>query len=134
MFACALIVAAGVIWIKRKKDSVDAIKLAYFLAGLQIVLASASLHPWYVLWLIPFLSLFPSPAWLYFSLMVPFSYLTYESPQGILPEWVRHMEYIPFFILLAMEYFFLQRSSKDMFPLRLTGEKGPKEPNEVLLQ
>ena len=118
----------------KKKDSIDAIKLAYLLAGLNIVLTSASIHPWYILWLIPFLSLFPSPAWLYFSLMVPLSYLTYESPRGILPDWVRHLEYIPFFILLAMEYFIFQRSSGVLFPWRLTGEKPPMKIEEVPVQ
>jgi alpha-1,6-mannosyltransferase len=122
-FAVALIVAAGAVWTKRKKDAVDAIKLAYIMAGLQIVLTSVSLHPWYVLWIIPFLSLFPSPAWIYFSIVVPFSYLEYEPSQGILPEWVRHMEYIPFFILLAMEYSVFQRFPKALFPWRLPGEK-----------
>ncbi|UCD71283.1 MAG: DUF2029 domain-containing protein [Syntrophobacterales bacterium] len=122
----ALIVAAGVVWIKRKKDSADTIMLAYLLAGLLVVLTSASLHPWYILWIIPFLSLFPSPAWLYFSLVIPFSYLKYESPTGTFPEWVRHIEYIPFFILLSMEYVFFQRSSRRLFPWRLPEENSNK--------
>jgi hypothetical protein len=125
VFALALIGAAGVVWVKKKEDLVDAIKLAYVLAGLQLILISASLHPWYVLWLIPFLCLFPSPAWLYFTFMVPFSYLKYGSPQGIFPEWVRHMEYIPFFVLLAMEYSIFHRSPKALFPWRLSGEEQP---------
>ncbi len=125
-FAVLLIVAAGVIGIK-KKNPVDAIKLAYFLAGLQIVLASASLHPWYILWIVPLLSLFPSPAWLYFSFVVPFSYLKYQSPEGMFPEWVRHLEYIPFFILLTLEWYILQRSTPSLFPWRRPGEETAHE-------
>ncbi|NIQ37423.1 MAG: DUF2029 domain-containing protein [Proteobacteria bacterium] len=125
-FAIALVVAAAVVWIKKKEDAFDGIRFAYFLAGLQIVLVSASFHPWYLIWIIPFLSFYPSPAWLYFSLMVPFSYLKYQSPDGILPEWVRHMEYIPFFLLLAVEYFMFRKSFRSFFPLRLPGEEGHK--------
>jgi hypothetical protein len=125
IFTAALFVAAGSIWIKKKKNFYHVLKFAYVLAGLQLVLTSASLHPWYLLWIIPFLTLFPSPAWLYFSLMVPFSYLKYQSPQGIFPEWVRHMEYIPFLILLATEYVILYRFPRVSFPPKLSGENEP---------
>lgn len=131
IFACALIVASVVVWIKKKRSAIDSLRFAYVLAGLQVVLTSASLQPWYVVWMIPFLCLFPSPAWLYFSLIVPFSYLKYDSPQGILPEWVRHMEYIPFFILLAVEFIAFQWSSGIRFPWRIKGEQGPAGPYEV---
>ncbi len=130
-FAAALIAVAGTVWITRKKDTVDAIKVAYILASLQIVLTSVSLHPWYVLWIIPFLSLFPSPAWIYFSLVVPFSYVKYEPSLGILPEWVRHLEYIPFFILLAIEYALFQRSPEGLFPWRLPRKNEPMGSDEV---
>lgn len=130
-FAVALIAVAGVVWVRRKKDPVDAIKLAYILAGLQIVLTSVSLHPWYVLWIIPFLSLFPSPAWIYFSLVVPFSYVKYEPSLGTLPEWVRHLEYIPFLMLLAIEYALFQRSPEGLFPWRLSRENEPMGSDEV---
>ncbi|NIO05339.1 MAG: DUF2029 domain-containing protein [Proteobacteria bacterium] len=124
MILTGVLTAAGVlVWKKRKKDVIDIIRFAYFLAGLQIVLATASLHPWYLLWVIPFLSFYPSPAWLYFSLTVPFSYLKYQSPQGILPGWVTHMEYVPFLALLAMEYFMFQRFDRHLFPRRLPGER-----------
>ena len=134
LFAVALIIAAGVVWIKKKRDSIDSIRFAYVLVGLQLALTSASLHPWYVLWIIPFLCLFPSPAWLYLSLLVPFSYLKYESPQGIFPEWVRHIEYIPFFILIAMEFIAFQWSSRVRFPLRLKGERASENLQEVPAQ
>jgi hypothetical protein len=110
LFAVALIVVAGIVFIKQK-NTIRAIKFACVLAGLQIVLSSASFHPWYVVWIIPFLAMFPSPAWIFFSLVLPFSYLKYGSPSGNLPEWIRHLEYIPFFILLALDYFMSYRSS-----------------------
>ncbi len=124
-FAGILVAAAALVWIRRKENSIDALKFAYLLAGLQVVLATASLHPWYLLWIIPFLSLYPSPAWLYFSLTVPFSYLKYQSPDGALPGWVRHMEYVPFFILLAAEYYFFRRYPGRIFLIGFPREKRP---------
>ncbi len=116
-FACALSLAAGIVWLSPKEKAA-ALKFAYLLASLHIVLASASLHPWYVIWIIPFLALFPSPAWLYFSLAVAFSYLYYGSWEGRLPEWVTHLEYIPFFIMLAGEALILLKPSGGPFPWR----------------
>lgn len=102
IFAAVLLSAAALIWMKHK-DINSALKYSYVLASLQIVLSGASLHPWYVIWIIPFLALFPSPAWFYFSFAVCLSYLAYGSPGQILPWWVRHAEYVPFFVLLAVE-------------------------------
>jgi alpha-1,6-mannosyltransferase len=134
ILTAALFVAAGSVWIKNKGDLQDALKFAYILAGLQLVLTSASLQPWYLLWIIPFLTLFPSPAWLYFSLVVPFSYLKYQSPQGIFPEWVRHMEYIPFLIFLTAEYVIFYMFPRVSFPLRLSGENEPSRTNRDSVQ
>lgn len=103
IFAAVLLFAAALAWV-RHKDVNSALRYSFALASLQIVLTGASLHPWYVMWIIPFLAIFPSPAWFYFSFAVCLSYLAYGSPGQMLPEWVRHTEYAPFFILLAVEF------------------------------
>jgi len=126
LFAAVLVVAAGVVWM-RPKDAISSLKLAYILATLYTVLASASFHPWYALWVIPFLAFFPSPAWLYFSFALAISYLAYAQPRNLLPEWVRHIEYIPFFVLLAVEYFFHQRPYAGWFPWRPAVKRNPRE-------
>jgi len=118
IFAAILLCAVGLAWI-RHKDTSSALRFSYYLASLQIIFTGASLHPWYVIWIIPFLVLFPSPAWLYFSFAVCLSYLAYGSPGEILPGWVRHTEYIPFFILLAAEFLVLQKSGGGWFPWRI---------------
>jgi hypothetical protein len=107
VFAAVLLCVGRSIWIKRK-DTGSALRFCYILAGLQIVFTAASLQPWYVIWIIPFLALFPSPAWLYFSFAVCLSY------QGYL--WIRHVEYIPFFILLAVEFLAFRKSTGGRLP------------------
>jgi drug/metabolite transporter (DMT)-like permease len=126
LFAAVLLIAAGVVWTKRK-DAVSSIKLSYMLATLFTVLASASFHPWYALWAIPFLAFFPSPAWLYFSFALTLSYLAYVQQQNLLSDLIRHIEYIPFFVLLAVEYFFYQRPRASWFPWKPAVERDPRE-------
>ena len=126
IFAAVLLAAAALTWINRK-DAGSALKFAYILSSLQIILSAASFQPWYVIWIIPFLAFFPSPAWLYFSFALFLSYLAYSSPGGALPEWVRHTEYIPFFVLLAVETAILLRAAKDWFPWRPGKERRPQE-------
>ena len=65
-----------------------------------------SLHPWYVVLLVPFLAFYPSPAWLIFSCTVTSSYLKYVSVPGIMPTWVLLAEYLPLLALLAAGYIF----------------------------
>jgi len=112
-FAAALLAAAAVVW-RMPKDDISAFTSAYILVSLSLVLASGSLHPWYLIVLIPFLALFPSPAWLYFSFAVSLSYLTYDAEA----EWVRHIEYIPLFVLLTLEYVAFARQGQTCFPWR----------------
>jgi hypothetical protein len=66
----------------------------------------ASLHPWYVIVLIPFLAFFPSGAWLMFTGTVALSYIKYVSPAGIMPVWVLILEYLPLFAFLPAGYIF----------------------------
>jgi hypothetical protein len=65
------------------------------------VLGPFSMHPWYVLWMIPFLCVLPSPAWLYFSGAVVLYYTEYLNPSGTLPWWAWLGEYGPLYVLLV---------------------------------
>jgi alpha-1,6-mannosyltransferase len=78
------------------------------------LLFSTTIHPWYVTLILPFLPfLLPRKdeipisgrfmwPWLYFSIAVAFSYLTYLDPQNLREfAWVRNVEYLPFYGLLA---------------------------------
>jgi hypothetical protein len=103
LFIIALAVAGMIVFLKEKKD-IEAFRCAYILTGLLMILMPASLHPWYVILIIPFLTVYPNPAWLVFTGTVTLSYLKYTSPQGIMPVWVLLAEYLPLFALLAAGY------------------------------
>ena len=100
LFILALAAAGLIIFFKIKQND-QVMRCAFILAGLLMILMPASLHPWYVILVIPFLAFYPSPAWLIFTCTITLSYLKYVSAQGIMPTWVLLAEYLPLFALLA---------------------------------
>jgi hypothetical protein len=68
------------------------------------LLLSPTLHPWYLLWILPFLPLFAPPAWIFLSGLVLLAYqvLIEYSTTGIWTEqaWVKWAQFAPFFLLL----------------------------------
>ena len=66
-----------------------------------LLLFSPTLHPWYLLWVLPFAAERREPAFLYLSFAAPLSYgLLYPVP-GLSPTAIRVLEYGPFAALLA---------------------------------
>ena len=66
VFILALVIAGLVVLLKSKEDF-EVIRYAYILVGSLMILMPASLHPWYAILIIPFLVIFPNPAWLIFT-------------------------------------------------------------------
>lgn len=95
------LMAAGVFIFFKDKHPNMTIRYAFILMGLLIILMPASLHPWYVIILIPFLCFYPVIAWLLFSCLVTLSYLKYVTATGIMPLWILALEYGLLFALLA---------------------------------
>lgn len=100
LFICVLAIAGIIVFIKEKRD-LEVLRYGYILAGFLLILMPAALHPWYVILIIPFLVIYPNPAWLLFSCTVALSYLKYASPQGIMPTWILWAEYLPLFVILT---------------------------------
>lgn len=100
LFSLVLMTAAIIVFFKNKHP-VLALRYAFILTGLLVVLMPSSLHPWYAIMLIPFLCFYPAIAWLLFSCMVTLSYVKYVTPTGIMPTWVLMLEYGLLFALLA---------------------------------
>jgi hypothetical protein len=79
---------------------------ACYVATGAILLLSSTVHPWYVLWIIPYLCFYPNPAWLLFTATVVLSYhAAFLTPAGL--PWteqisIKLLEYGPFFLLLAL--------------------------------
>ncbi len=101
-----VLMAVGFYFLLKEKQKEQVVRCAYILIGLLLILMPASLHAWYVIILIPFLTFFPSIGWLIFTCTVPLSYIKYVSPMGVMPVWVLFLEYLPLFALLSIGYIF----------------------------
>jgi Glycosyltransferase family 87 len=104
--AAALLAAlCAIAW--RVRDT----ERAVFLSLAALLLASPTLQPWYLLWIVPFAARRKEPAFLYLSFAVPLSYaLLYRSP-WLPPPAVYALEYLPFFALLLLPWLRRRRAA-----------------------
>ena len=100
----AVLLALAVLWtVFRVADPLQA---AFNIFGVYLLL-SPTLHPWYLIWVLPFLPFFPRPAWLLFSGLVFLAYhvLTQYSIAGLWEEesWTKWGQYGPLYLLLVWD-------------------------------
>ncbi|MFQ5891412.1 MAG: hypothetical protein ACE5HW_01295 [Candidatus Methanofastidiosia archaeon] len=91
-----LIISISLFVLRRE----DYIKGSFTILEVYLILTPA-LHPWYLLWILPFLSLYESKAFLTLSFTVLFSYSFYIGMREI--WWFLVLEYLPFYLLLTYE-------------------------------
>jgi hypothetical protein len=65
-----------------------------------LLLLSPTLHPWYLLWVLPFAAMRREPAFLFLSFAVPISYALFYPLPGVPPGLILLAEYVPFLALL----------------------------------
>ena len=91
----------------------DPIKVGFFMIA-SFTLLSPTLHPWYLLWILPFLPFHPNPAWISLSGLILLAYKVLERYrlEGIWEEqgWIKWAEYAPFYFLLIAVPMFRDRS------------------------
>jgi len=89
-----------------KEGNVWIFKLGLILLG-TFFLLSPILHPWYLCWILPFLVIVPSRAWILLTGLIGLSYwiLIDYTRLGIWQEslWVKWFEYLPFYSLLIYD-------------------------------
>jgi hypothetical protein len=93
----------ALVWIGRGGLAAGLGRTGMAAVGAYLALVPTAMHPWYVVWIVPFLCLAPSPAWLYFSGAVSLSYVAYLVAPAPIPAWAWLAQYGPLFGLLAVE-------------------------------
>ena len=110
LFARLLLAAAlGVGLLTIAVRVADPVRAAGVSLGLFLLL-SPVVHPWYVLWVLPFAALDRSPAFLYLAAAVPFGYALLHPVAPFSPGLVLALEYAPFAFLLVFA-----RGTRPMF-------------------
>ncbi len=109
--------AATLLWLLRSQaDSVDALLARIWVVATALTLLTPTLHPWYLLWLLPLLTIQPRPAWIYLTGAISLSYLFYILPSARVL--IGAVEYLPFFALLGWQ---LRRSERRTLPSATQG-------------
>lgn len=91
------------VYILRQRQDEAFLWHAYVMVSAYLLLLPTSFHPWYLIWILPFLCLYPSWGWLYLSGAIALSYLKYVQGSPDVPFGIRLLEFIPLYILLAVE-------------------------------
>ena len=94
-----LLLAAALIVIGRRVGDLWA---SVFASLAALLLLSPTLHPWYLLWVLPFAALRRDPAFLYLSFVVPVAYALLYPLSGIPPGLVYAIEFLPFAAMLVI--------------------------------
>ncbi len=97
--ALALLAAAALAVIARRARDLET---AVFASLATLLLVSPTLHPWYVLWVLPFAARARQAAFLYLSFAVVLSYALLYPIAGLHRGVVYALEYVPFAALLAL--------------------------------
>lgn len=119
VLGAGFIILYGILLVRFYRKSFEnqreyVLRVAYLTTG-GLLLISPTLHPWYLLWMIPFLCFYPNPGWLLFCALVNASY-------SILPvyratgRWdedstILLIQYLPLFVtfLYFLTRWFLRR-------------------------
>ena len=100
-FLAKLLLAAGFglywLWICRRRDDATLISGRVFGA---VLLCSATLYPWYILWVLPWAALAKHRAWLSLSALSILAYLPQHLDHVSLFPWIWAAIWLPFFGLL----------------------------------
>jgi len=112
--------AATVVIIGRRagQDPPGLWRASTLAVGSYLLLVPTAMHPWYVVWVVPFLCVRPSPAWLWFSGAVTLSYVAYVVAPAPLPWWAWLLEYGPLYALLLASAARLARRTPGALALR----------------
>jgi len=96
--ALALLLAGTLAWIAVRVRDAGA---AAFASLAALLLLSPTLHPWYLLWVLPFAAARREPAFLYLSYAAPVSYLLLSPAPALSRGAVLAIQYAPFVLLLG---------------------------------
>jgi hypothetical protein len=78
------------------------VEAATFASLGSLLVFSPTLHPWYLLWVLPFAAKRREPAFLFLSFCIPISYALAFPLPWVSPAAILAVEYLPFAILLAL--------------------------------
>ncbi len=88
----------------RAEDGTAVFQAGMAAVAAYLILVPTAMHPWYAVWILPFVAVRPSAAWLWFTGAVTLSYLKYAwYPAGV-PLWLAGVEFFPLYAGVIWEW------------------------------
>ena len=112
--------------VMRHNDMTHGIRRAYHLISAYLLLIPTTFHPWYVIWILPCLCVYPSWGWLYFSGAIALSYLAYAQAYPVVPTGIYLLEFLPLYLLLVVQVAWWQGRSPMLEPAAAALMEQPK--------
>ena len=103
MLLVTALLSAVAVYILRQRQDEAFLWHGYLMVSAYLLFLPTSFHPWYLIWILPFLCLYPSWGWLYLSGAIALSYLKYAQGAPIVPLGIRLVEFVPLYVLLGIE-------------------------------
>jgi hypothetical protein len=92
---------------RKRGDSLHDVTVACGAAvWAYLLLLPSTIHPWYVVWMVPFLVVLTNPGAWYFTAAVTLSYVAYTAEPARVPAWALVVEYLPAYLgaLFGLRY------------------------------
>jgi len=130
IFFGSILIVGALLWARNNKNNPTRYAFGCFYA---LLLASPVVHPWYVIWLVPFLCIYPLWSGLVWSAVVNLSYVVLIPyvTEGVwrLSPWVMWVEYtfVYGFLLFEMRQFWLEKLSRTPAATDSLQEGSPKQ-------
>ena len=112
LLVTALLAGVALTLARRWQDA-DVLWRGYLMVSAYLVLLPTSLHPWYLIWILPFLCLFPTWGWLYLTGAIALSYVKYLQEPELLPLGIRLVEFVPLVALLVFQALWHRRAATE---------------------
>jgi hypothetical protein len=101
--AAAGVIGAVLVWTIRRR--LEPLRAGLWLFG-ALLLVSPVVHPWYLLWVLPFAAALRAWPWLVLGAAMPLSYLPldrwWSSQEWVVPRWVPWVEYGVFLLAAVL--------------------------------
>ncbi len=103
IFLAVWVYQARSVFTRPVRDEGERLARAAAVTGAALI-CSPVCNPWYVVWMLPFQCFAPRISWLYLSVSCLLYYTFFISDPRAYPAGIRELEYLPFFGMLAWEW------------------------------
>lgn len=100
---CAALLLGMAYRVSYRYPASDWIRRALHMIGAYLLLVPTTFHPWYVIWLLPCLCVYPVWGWLYLSGAISLSYMAYTQDYPGVPSGIQLLEFLPCYVLLPAQ-------------------------------